>query len=155
MHWSNAFVIVRQQPQCFDALLIFKRICYWAKTDSVGRTHVAIYMCTKFLVRLCTKKTNTSVRSWHILYVNYVLQYVYGNADYHSPMKSNHAFVRLMVIYSSAILVAVTSEWSVKRVICKTCTGALANNADPDQMQQNAASDQGLHCLLKLHVVKG
>ena len=25
--------------------------------------------------------------------------------------------------------------------------GQLANSADPDQMLQNAASDQGLHCL--------
>ena len=25
--------------------------------------------------------------------------------------------------------------------------GALANSADPDQTLQNAASDQGLHCL--------
>ena len=29
----------------------------------------------------------------------------------------------------------------------------LANSADPDQMPQNAASDQGLHCLLKLQEV--
>ena len=26
----------------------------------------------------------------------------------------------------------------------------MANSADPDQTPQNAASDQGLHCLLKL-----
>ena len=34
---------------------------------------------------------------------------------------------------------------------CKTWTGAfgiLANSADPDQMPQNLASDQVLHCLL-------
>ena len=31
----------------------------------------------------------------------------------------------------------------------------LANSADPDQMPQDAASDQGLHCLLKLQEVKG
>ena len=42
----------------------------------------------------------------------------------------------------------VTSECRVKRAICKTWTGTLANSADPDQMPQNAASDQGLHCLL-------
>ena len=29
--------------------------------------------------------TNSSVRSWQILYVNYVLQYVNGNADTLSP----------------------------------------------------------------------
>ena len=49
------------------------------------------------------------------------------------------------------------SECCVKRVICKTCTGlstgTLANNADPDGMQY-AASDQGLHCFLKLQEVK-
>ena len=44
-----------------------------------------------------------------------------------------------MVIYSNAILVAVTS----------------ANSADPDQMPQNVMSDQGLHCLLKIQEVKG
>ena len=62
--------------QCFEALLIFKRICYWAKTDSIGCTHVAIYTCTKFLVRVrryqqfCTlmadslRKLRTAVREW-------------------------------------------------------------------------------------------
>ena len=38
----------------------------------------------------------------------------------------------------------------MKRVISKTCTGILVNSADPDQTPQNAASDQGLHGLLKL-----
>ena len=33
----------------------------------------------------------------------------------------------------------------MKRLICKTCTGTLANSADSDQ-----ASDQVLHCLVKL-----
>ena len=42
------------------------------------------------------------------------------------------------------------SECSEKRVMCKTRTGTLANSADPDQTPQNAASDQGLHCLLTL-----
>ena len=40
----------------------------------------------------------------------------------------------LTVIYSRAILVAVTLECHVKWVICKTWTGTLANNAGPDQM---------------------
>ena len=31
----------------------------------------------------------------------------------------------------------------------------MANSADLDQMLQNAASDQGLYCLLKLQEVKG
>ena len=55
-----------------------------------------------------------------------------------------------MVIYSRAILVTVTSECSVKGVICKTWTGTLENSADPDQTLQNAASDLGLHYFLKL-----
>ena len=59
-----------------------------------------------------------------------------------------------MVIYSHTILVAVMSECSVKRVICKTWTGTLANSADPDQMIQNVASDQGLPFLLKLQWLK-
>ena len=44
------------------------------------------------------------------------------------------------------------------RVICTTCSGTfwtLANSADPDQTPQNAASDQVLHCLLKLQEVNG
>ena len=31
----------------------------------------------------------------------------------------------------------------------------MANSADPDQMPQKAASDQGLHYLLKLQKIKG
>ena len=31
----------------------------------------------------------------------------------------------------------------------------MANSADPDQISQNAASDQDLHCLLKLQEVNG
>ena len=42
----------------------------------------------------------------------------------------------------------------MKSVICKTWT-VFDNSADPDQTLQNAASDQGLHCLLKLQEVKG
>ena len=38
MHWPYAFVIVRRQSQCFDALLIFKRMLTQA-----GRTNFAIY----------------------------------------------------------------------------------------------------------------
>ena len=51
-----------------------------------------------------------------------------------------------------------TSGCSIKRNICKTWTGTfwtLANSADPDQMPQNTASDQGLHYLLKLQAIKG
>ena len=66
-------------------------------------------------------------------------------------MESNRAFdkIQVIVIYSRAILVAVTSECRVRRVICKTWTGILANNADLDQTPQNAASVQGLHCLIE------
>ena len=57
-----------------------------------------------------------------------------------------------MVNYSHAV--TITSECHVKRVICKTWTATLANSADQDQMLQNAASDQGLHYLLKIQEVK-
>ena len=62
---------------------------------------------------------------------------------------------QVTVIYSRAVLVIVTLECHVKRVICKTWTGTLANSADPYQISQNAASDQGLHCLLKVQEFKG
>ena len=68
-------------------------------------------------------------------------------------MKSNCAFVT--VIYSRSIVVAVISECRIKSVIYKTWIRTLANSADSDQAQQNAASDQGLHFLLKLLEVKG
>ena len=70
-------------------------------------------------------------------------------------MSSNLALdkIQVMVIYICAILGTVASGCSVKMVICETWTGTLANSADPDQMPQNAASDQGLHCLLKLQEV--
>ena len=55
-----------------------------------------------------------------------------------------------MVIYSGAILVIVTSECSAK----KTWTGAFAKGADLDQTPQNAASNQGVDCMLKLQEVK-
>ena len=47
------------------------------------------------------------------------------------------------------------AQCNVKRVICKTWTGTMANGADPDQTLQNAASDQGLLCFFKLQEVKG
>ena len=62
---------------------------------------------------------------------------------------------QITVIYSRTILVAVMSECSGKRVICRTWTGTLTNSADPDQTPQIAASDQGVHCLHKLQVLKG
>ena len=62
--------------------------------------------------------------------------------------------IQVTAINSRAIF-AVTSECGVKRDICKTWTGTLANSTDQDQTPHNAASDQGLHCLLKLHEDKG
>ena len=62
--------------------------------------------------------------------------------------------IQVRVIYSCAILVAVMSEFCVKRIIWKTWTGTLANSADPDHRLQNTSSGQGLHCLLKLQEVK-
>ena len=58
--------------------------------------------------------------------------------------------IRETVIDSRAILVTVTSERSVKRVVYKISTRALEDSADPDQMPQNAASDQDMHCSYKL-----
>ena len=72
-------------------------------------------------------------------------------------MKSNRTFVQDPgngFFYSCAFLVAVTSECRVKKAVCKIWTGTLANSADPDQTSQNAASDQDLHCLLKLRKFK-
>ena len=62
--------------------------------------------------------------------------------------------IQVTINYSRGSLVAVTSECHAKRIICKTWTGIWVNRADPDQMPQNAASNQGLHCLLKLQEVK-
>ena len=72
-------------------------------------------------------------------------------------MKSNRALdeIQVMVICSRTILVAVTV---VLIATCKTWTGSFAtlvNSADPDLTAQNAASDHGLHCLLKSQEVKG
>ena len=61
--------------------------------------------------------------------------------------------IQIMVIYSHAILVAVTSECSVKRVICKTWTRTVENSADPEQTPPNAPPDQGLYYLFKLQEV--
>ena len=62
---------------------------------------------------------------------------------------------QITVIYSRAILVTVTSECREKRFVCKTWTDTFANSANPDQTPQNAESNQGLYCLLKLQEVTG
>ena len=60
--------------------------------------------------------------------------------------------IQIKLIYNPAILVTVTSGGSVKRVTCiyKIWTWTFVNSADTDQMVQNEASDEGLHCLLKV-----
>ena len=63
--------------------------------------------------------------------------------------------IQATVIYTCTVLVTVTLVWRVKRVICKTWTETLVNNTNPDLKLLNVASDQGLHCLLKLQEVKG
>ena len=70
-------------------------------------------------------------------------------------MKSNIKYkIQVRVINSRAVLVAVTLQCRVKRDIYIALTVTHANSADTDQMLQNTASDQGLHCLLKLQEVK-
>ena len=71
-------------------------------------------------------------------------------------MKSNRAFVRNPSngYFCRAILVSVTSDCRVKKVNCKTSTGTLSNSIDQDQTPHNAASDEGLHCLLKLRNIR-
>ena len=58
-----------------------------------------------------------------------------------------------------AFLVAVMPECCVKKITSKTWTGlsagTLANSADADKTLHNAASDQDLHCLLKLQELNG
>ena len=58
--------------------------------------------------------------------------------------------IQVTVTYSRNGLVAVTSECSVKNVMCKIWTGTLVNSSEHDQTPQNAAPDEGLHCILKL-----
>ena len=53
MHWPCTFVIVRRQSQCFDALLIFKRMLMsenWLKQD-VGLLQFMHRICNTFCVR--------------------------------------------------------------------------------------------------------
>ena len=62
MHWPYAFVIVRRQSQCLDALLIFKRMLMsenWLQQDVW-----ICNLCTEFAVRFVYVDTNNSVRSW-------------------------------------------------------------------------------------------
>ena len=43
--------------------------------------------------------------------------------------------------------VLLTQEFVSNNLIFDPLNEQLANTADPDQMPQNAASDQGFHCL--------
>ena len=55
MHWPYAFVIVRRQSQCFDALLIFKRMLIsenWLKQD-VWILQFMHRICSTFCVCRC------------------------------------------------------------------------------------------------------
>ena len=72
-------------------------------------------------------------------------------------MKLNRAFLRNPGNdYSSrAIFVTDVSVSYTDRSVKPTLTGTLVFSADPDQKPQNAESDQGLYCLLKLQGIKG
>ena len=63
MHWLYAFVIVHQQSQCFDALLMFKRMLMSEKLIQTGRMMQFMHrICSKFCVRrsqqFCTLMLN-------------------------------------------------------------------------------------------------
>ena len=47
----------------------------------------------------------------------------------------------------SAEIFSIPSIQSINILAWEPSKGQLANSADPDQTSQNAASDQGLHCL--------
>ena len=61
MHWPYAFVIVCRQSQCFDALVIFKRMLM---SENSSRTYEYCNLCTKFAMCFVYVDTNNSVRSW-------------------------------------------------------------------------------------------
>ena len=63
--------------------------------------------------------------------------------------------IQVTIIFNRAILVALTSECRIKRVICQTWTGILTNSAAAAQTPQNAGSELSLHCMFKLQEVKG
>ena len=59
------------------------------------------------------------------------------------------------IIFEHALMWFVKSAW-LRQMFALLCIslskhpfcGTYVNSADPDQMPQNVASDQGLHCLL-------
>ena len=83
-------------------------------------------LCYSYIVQL--KKM--FFRFWGRLFT---IEPYYTNAKISSLTKRALDEIQVTIIYSRAILVAVTSECSVKMVIYKTCTGTfriLANSAD-------------------------
>ena len=121
-----------------------KRIIHFAYTNFVFNRLTE----WPFLGRLFTNKPKYTFTKIFLKVVVHVIIIVQWNQT------SRLYEIQVTIIYSHTSLVAVTAECSLKRFINKTWTGTLANSADPDQMLQNAASDQGLHCLLKLQEVK-
>ena len=60
------------------------------------------------------------------------------------------------MLVKNHMYIFIKTHQSIHKVSQRTCQpivvgrplkGYLVNSADPDQMPQNAASDQGLHCL--------
>ena len=72
MHWSYAFVIVHQQSQCFDALLMFKRMRNERKLIQAGRMMQFMHrICGTFCVRrsqqFCTLMVNGNADNQNML----------------------------------------------------------------------------------------
>ena len=111
--------------------------------------HVSRYVCITYSLVLCQNYVVLESIVYNRAKV-YIHQNFHTVVIYVMIIYRWNQTVRLCKIYSGAILVTVASECPVKRVICKTWTGALANSADPDQTLQNAVSDQGMHQLLKI-----
>ena len=63
------------------------------------------------------------------------------NLSFLNRIKNEMIFYRI----SELMLATLIQRYDKKNLI--SFQGTLANKADPDQMLQNAASDQGLHCL--------
>ena len=56
------------------------------------------------------------------------------------------------IIWSPLILMILVQKWTSlfdHMIICLRIVRQVANNADPDQTPRSAASDLGLHCLVR------
>ena len=73
--------------------------------------------------------------------------------DYQWPMKSNRALDGLTVHNMEPTTCDLRTEL-FSEIWTKLSAGTQANRADPDQTTENAVSDLGLHCLLKLHILR-